>query len=242
MATPKTQLRLVLLQIRSGDDAIRQEQSCFLERCRVARRQFSFVNLVHNPEVRWRDVEDAHAVLVGGSGEFSVTKEHAYSQPLREVLQRLIENDRPIFGSCWGHQFLATVGGGTVIEDLESSEVGSFPIELTPDGISDPLFASFPHSFQVQLGHNDRISDLGPGWLDLAQSEICPYQAIRLAGKPVYGTQFHSEMDEERLRERVLIYLEDYVADEAEHERILRGLRPSMESDRILERFLELYA
>jgi hypothetical protein len=32
------------------------------------------------------------------------------------------------------------------------------------------------------------------------------------------------------------------VADEAEHERILRGLRPSMESDRILERFLELYA
>ena len=65
---------------------------------------------------------------------------------------------------------------------------------------------------------------------------------IRHSDKPVYGTQFHSEMDEERLRERVLIYLEDYVADEAEHERILRGLRPSMESDRVLERFLELYA
>jgi len=129
-----------------------------------------------------------------------------------------------------------------VIEDLESSEVGSFPIELTPDGVSDPLFASFPRSFQVQLGHNDRISNLGPGWLDLARSEICPYQAIRLAGKPVYGTQFHSEMDEERLRERVLIYLEDYVADEAEHERILSGLRPSLESDGLLERFLELYA
>jgi len=76
MATPRTRLRLVLLQIRSGDDAIRQEQSCFIERCRIARRQFSFVNLVHNPEVRWRHVEDAHAVLVGGSGEFSVTKGH----------------------------------------------------------------------------------------------------------------------------------------------------------------------
>ncbi len=242
MATPRTRLRLVLLQIRSDDDAVRQEQSCFIERCRIARRQFSFVNLVHNPEVRWRHVEDAHAVLVGGSGEFSVTKGHACSQPLREVLQQLIDDDRPVFGSCWGHQFLATVGGGTVTEDLERSEVGSFPIELTPDGVSDPLFASFPRSFQVQLGHNDRVTKLGPGWLDLAWSEICPYQAIRLAGKPVYGTQFHSEMDEERLRERVLIYLEDYVADEAEHERILRGLRPSMESDLILERFLELYA
>ena len=238
----RANLRLVLLQIRSGEDAICQEQSCFIERCHVPRQHFSFVNLVHNPEVRWRDVEDAHAVLVGGSGEFSVTKENACSQPLRDVLRRLIDEDRPIFGSCWGHQFLATVGGGTVIEDRDRSEVGSFPIELTPEGLSDPLFASFPRSFQVQLGHNDRVTKLGPGWLDLARSEICPYQAIRLAGKPVYGTQFHSEMDEERLRERVLIYLEDYVADEAEHERILRGLRPSMESDRLLETFLDLYA
>jgi len=32
------------------------------------------------------------------------------------------------------------------------------------------------------------------------------------------------------------------VADEAEHERILSGLRPSLESDGLLERFLELYA
>jgi len=41
-----------------------QEQSCFIERCRVTRRQIEFINLVEDPEIRWRHVEDAHAVLM----------------------------------------------------------------------------------------------------------------------------------------------------------------------------------
>ena len=242
MATPRTRLRLVLLQVRNELVSLRQEQRCFIERCRVARRQFDFINLVEHPNIRWRDVENAHAVLIGGAGAFSVTREHPFTVPLREVIQRLIDDGRPIFGACWGHQFLADLGGGTVIEDKERSEVGTFPIQLTTAGTADPLMAGFPAKFHVQLGHNDRVSELGPGWVNLADSEVCPNQLIRLAGKPVYGTQFHSEMDEERLRERILVFLEDYVADEATYQKILRSLRPSIEADRLLELFLERYA
>lgn len=242
MATPRTRLRLVLLQVRNELVSLKQEQSCFIERCRVARRQFNFINLVEDPDIRWRDVENAHAVLIGGAGAFSVTREHPFSSPLREVVQRLIDEERPVFGACWGHQFLADLGGGTVIEDKERSEVGTFPIQLTHAGIADPLLAEFPERFHVQLGHNDRVSELGPGWVDLAQSAVCPNQLIRLDGKPVYGTQFHSEMDEERLRERILVFLNDYVADEAAFQNILWSLRPSIEADRLLELFLERYA
>jgi GMP synthase (glutamine-hydrolysing) len=242
MGTPRTRLRLVLLQVRNELVSLKQEQSCFIERCRVARRQFRFINLPDAPELRWPDVEDAHAVLIGGAGAFSVTREHPFTAPLREVTRRLIEDDRPVFGACWGHQFLADLGGGTVIEDKERSEVGSYPIELTDAGRTDLLMADFPERFFVQLGHNDRVSELGPGWLELARSELCPNQLIRFEGKPVYGTQFHSEMDEERLRERILIFLEDYVADEEAHRKILWSLRPSLEADRLLELFLERYA
>ena len=108
--------------------------------------------------------------------------------------------------------------------------------------MADPLLAEFPERFHVQLGHNDRVSELGPGWVDLAQSEVCENQLIRLDGSPVYGTQFHSEMDEERLRERILVFLKDYVADEAAYQKILWSLRPSIEADRLLELFLERYA
>jgi len=242
MPTPRTSLRLVLLQVRNDLVPLKQEQSCVIERCRVARRQIDFINLVDEPQIRWRHVEHAHAVIIGGAGAYSVTREHPFTAPLKEVVQRLIDEERPVFGSCWGHQFLADMGGGSVIEDRERSEVGSYPIELTDEGRRDPLFAEFPDRFHVQLGHNDRVSELGEGWIELARSEICPFQAIRLAGKPVYGTQFHSEMTEERLRERLLVYLDDYVADEEAYKEILRKLRPSIEADRLFELFLELCA
>jgi GMP synthase (glutamine-hydrolysing) len=242
MATPRTRLRLVLLQVRNELVSLKQEQSCFIERCRVARRQFDFINLVDNPEVRWHHVKDAHALFIGGAGAFSVTREHPFTAPLREVIQRAIDDGRPVFGACWGHQFLADLGGGAVIEDKERAEIGTYPIRLTGSGRADPLFVEFPDRFHVQLGHNDRVSELGPGWLDLAQSDLCPYQVIRLDGKPVYGTQFHSEMDEERLRERILVFLEDYIADEEAYQKMLWSLRPSLEADRILQLFLEMYA
>ena len=68
MATPRTRLRLVLFQIRENPVPMRQEQSCFIERCRVARSQVDFINLVDQPEIRWRQVESAHAVIIGGAG------------------------------------------------------------------------------------------------------------------------------------------------------------------------------
>jgi GMP synthase (glutamine-hydrolysing) len=242
MATPRTRLRLVLLQIRNHRISLAQEQSCFIERCRVARRQFTFINLAEEPDIRWSHVADAHAVIIGGAGAFSVTAEHAFSVPLTEIVHRLIDHDRPVFGSCWGHQFLASRFGGEVIADEERSEVGSFPVTLTPEGTIDPLFAGLPGRFFVQLGHKDRVSVIGDDWVELARSERCPFQAIRLRGKPVYGTQFHGEMDEERLRERLLVYFDDYVADEKGYREILRRLRPSLEADSLLQTFLELYA
>ncbi len=242
MSTPRTRLRLVLLQVRNDLVSLRQEQSCFIERCRVARHQFRFINLVDHAHLRWRDVENAHAVLIGGAGAFSVTVDHPFSEPLREVTRKLIGDGRPVFGSCWGHQFLADLGGGRVIEDRDRAEVGTFSVELTDAGTADPLFAGFPRRFHVQLGHNDRVESLGPGWLELACSERCPFQIIRLADSPVYGTQFHSEMDQERLRERIEVFLRSYVADDAAHREILWRLRPSLDADRILQDFLELYA
>lgn len=242
MATPRTRLRLVLFQVRSHRTSLLQEQSAFIERCGVARSQFSFINVVDRPDVGWRDVEDAHAVLIGGAGAYSVTRRHPFTGPLTDLVLELIERDRPVFGACWGHQFLVMATGGSVIGDPEQSEVGTFAVTLNPEGAADPLFAETPSPFWAQLGHNDSAVALGPGWLELAHSERSRFQAIRLAGKPVYGTQFHAELDEERLRERLLVYLEDYVKDEDEHHRILRGLRPSIDADRLLGRFLELYA
>lgn len=243
MATPRTRLRLVLFQIRENPIPMRQEQSCFIERCQVARDQFTFINIVDTPDVGWKDVEDAHAVFIGGAGAFSVKEDHRFTDALGDLVHEIIDRERPLFGACWGHQFIVKMTGGTVIEDPEQEEIGTFSVTLTTDGAQDPLFGEVPSPFWAQLGHKDSAIELGPGWRELAFTQRSRNQAIRLDGKPVYGTQFHSELNEERLRERLLVYLDDYVGgDHDEFEKIIRGLRPSIDADRMMARFLELYA
>jgi len=243
MATQRIRLRLVLFQIREDSVPMLQEQSCFIERCQVARDQFTFINIVDTPNVSWKDVEDAHAVFIGGAGAFSVKEDHRFTNALGDLVHEIIERDRPLFGACWGHQFIVKTTGGTVVEDPEQEEIGTFSISLTPDGVADPLFGALPTPFWAQLGHKDSVIKLPPGWRELASSARSRNQAIRLEGKPVYGTQFHSELNEERLRERLLVYLDDYIGgDHDEFEKIIRGLRPSIDADRMMARFLELYA
>ena len=204
--------------------------------------RFRFYNLVEDPGVRWEQVADAHAVFIGGAGDYSVTKVHPFTWTLQEIVRRLADEGRPLFGSCWGHQFLGRALGGLVVEDPVSAEVGTYTVRLTDEGLKDPLFGELPPVFDAQLGHNDRIVDPGPRGIELANSSRCPLQAVRFGSAPVYGTQFHSELDEHRLRERLQIYGAHYVADEEEHQRILAGLRPSPAADRLLRRFLELFA
>jgi GMP synthase (glutamine-hydrolysing) len=232
---------VVLLQVRTHPEAERQEQLCFLERCGLPPEQLVAINLVARPEIGWDDVAAAGAVLIGGAGSHSVTRDYPFTAPLAELLLRLIDEERPVFGSCWGHQFIAQILGGKVVTDPFRGEVGTFPVELTPGGASDPLFAGFPRRFDVQLGHHDRVETLPPGVEELAYSEVCRVQALRVAGKPVYGSQFHSEMNVGHMRARLRMYRDAYLPAEQAEDELDRILRPTPEADRILGRFLDLH-
>jgi len=233
--------RLVLLQIRSNPISLRQERSWFAERCGVGEDRFHAINLVERPGIGWRDVERFDAILVGGAGAHTAYEDHPFTRPLHDLVEGLIERDRPLFGSCWGHQFLARVLGGTVIDDASASEVGTFDIELTDAGREDPLFSATPKVFPAQLGHKDRIGILPDALVELARSRRCPYQAVRIPGKPVYGTQFHPEMTASQLRQRLDVYRDEYLPDPEEYEALVNNLRPSPHADGILRRFMELY-
>lgn len=234
-------VHIILLQIRSHLVSLRQERDWFRERCGVPEERFGVINLVDEPAITWDDVKDADTVMIGGAGAYSAYENHDFTAPLEEVVHRLLDEKRPLFGSCWGHQFMARILGGTVGPDHERSEVGSYDIHLTESGRRDPLFSGLPSTFVAQLGHNDRITELPNTMVELAQSAACPYQAVRVAGKPAYGTQFHSEMTHLQLRERLEVYREEYMPDPDEFARLSQRLRPSPDVDGLLGRFLDLY-
>lgn len=231
-------LRILLLQIRDEPEVERQEQECFIHFSGLAAEQFVFRNLVDRPDVTAADLAGFDAVVIGGAGAHSVTEEYPFTAPLAAAVERLVAARLPLFGSCWGHQFIAKALGGTVVTDLDRKELGTFDIELTAAGACDPWLSGLPRRFGVQLGHHDRVVELPPGAVELAASALCPNQAFRLADAPVYGAQFHVELDRERMLERASVYREEYLADHGAMESLEQALRPSPESATLLRRFL----
>ncbi len=231
-------LRLLLLQIRDEPEVERQEQECFVHFSGLAPEQFVYRNLVDRPDVAPRDLLGFDAVVIGGAGAHSVTEEYPFTAPLAASVAAMVAAGQPLFGSCWGHQFIAKALGGTVVTDLERKELGTFEIELTAEGERDPWLSGLPRRFGVQLGHHDRVVTLPEGGVELAASALCPNQAFRLRGAPVYGAQFHVELDRERMLDRASVYRDEYLADHGAMESLEQALRPSPESATLLRRFL----
>jgi len=232
-------LRLIVLQIRDQREVERQERECFVELSGLGADQFDWWNVVDRPQVAWRDVEGYDAVVIGGAGAHSVTETYPFTAPLARLVERAAEQRQPLFGSCWGHQFVAQTLGGEVRTDLERKELGTYEVELTAAGAADPWLAGLPQRFGVQLGHHDRVTRLPPGGVELAFSELCPNQAFRMKGAPVYGAQFHVELDKPRMIARAMVYQDEYLADPGALGRLVEALEPTPEASTLFRRFVE---
>lgn len=232
-------LRILLLQARTSQDILSQEQDCFIERCLIGGHQLYPVNA---PD-RFKEVirlSDFDAMMIGGAGEYSATQDYEWTPFVVDLIKQAYERSLPTFGSCWGHQMIARALGGEVRYDREKTEMGCHWIELNESGMSDELFGAFPRRFKANMGHHDRVTKLPPDAIELAVSDTQPYQAFRLAGKPMYGTQFHSELDAQREKDRLYAYRDHYdeVETEAEFQSIIDGLAETTEVDGLLHQFL----
>ena len=232
-------LRVRLIQVRERPAVIEEEYRTFLERCRLRPDQLVTTNALSDP-LSPDLLRDVDAVMIGGAGAYSVTQTYPWTAPMIGLVKECYERSVPLFGSCWGHQFIARTFGGTVVHDPARSEMGTHEVTLTEAGLTDPLFGHFPPRFKAQMGHQDRVSVLPPEAVELATNGTAPHQAFRLADRPIYGTQFHSELDAARERERLLTYRSYYpelLADTA-FSQTLDSVRETPEVDTLLYTFL----
>ena len=91
----------------------------------------------------------------------------------------------------------------------------------------------------AQLGHKDRADSLPAGLADLAGSERCPHQAVRVIGRPQVATQFHPELAASDNRSRFLRYMPEYgkLFGKAAAKERLDSHVPSVEANALLEKF-----
>jgi len=243
MAPDLDRVRVRLVQIRTRPAVLAEERRSFLARTTLDERQLAVTNALTDPLAATL-LDGVDAVLIGGAGAYSVTKTYDWTPGLVDLCHACAERRVPLFGSCWGHQFIARAFGGEVVNDPDRAEMGTHTVELTEAGRRDPLFGTLPATFGTQMGHQDRVARLPEGTTELATNGRAPFQAFCLDGLPIYGTQFHSELDAETERQRLVAYRDHYpeMADEALFQAVIDGLRPSPEADDLLRRFLLLYA
>ena len=126
-------------------------------------------------------------VIISGS-QTSVYDDRDWIHEATEWVRRVHRSDVPVFGICWGHQFLAQALGGRVV-DMGEYELGYKQISRVGD---DPLLEGLPKQFTSFETHADRVVELPVGAATLARNDY-GIQAFRVGA--TYGVQFHPEYD-----------------------------------------------
>jgi GMP synthase-like glutamine amidotransferase len=110
----------------------------------------------------------------------------------RQLLADAVARDIPIFAICLGAQLLAEALGGKVSR-AAVGEIGIYSISPNEAAQSDPIF-NVASEVLVAQWHEDQVTQLPIGAVNLASSALCPNQVFRI-GKKTYATQFHPEVD-----------------------------------------------
>lgn len=111
--------------------------------------------------------------------------------PLRRVIERTLDANRPLLGICLGMQAIARHYGGCVVRAPRPVHGEQAVIEHDGQGlfagIASPLRAARYHSLCVERG------SLAESIRERAASDDGVLQAIEDGDRPVFGLQFHPE-------------------------------------------------
>lgn len=199
--------------------------------------------------VDWEaELADVAGVILPGSPFTGSDPEESKSELQRDVeaeLGRLMEvvlaRRTPFLGCCYGVGTLGRAAGG-VVDTTYRELPGPIEVTLTPEGAADPLLEGVPEEFVAYVGHKEAMRDLPPDAVLLASGEACPVQMFRV-GEDRYATQFHPELDQGGLIERLEIYSHHgyFTEDEAEGMFAAIRARQAPVPPRILQNFRRIY-
>ncbi len=135
-------------------------------------------------------------VLMGGPQHVWEEREYPWLIEEKAALHRWVaELRRPCLGICLGHQLLADALGGTV-RAMAVPEIGVHDIELTPEGLADPVVGALPRLLPALHWHEAEVVAPPPGAVVLARNEHSAVQALCVPPL-TWSVQFHLEVGAE---------------------------------------------
>jgi GMP synthase (glutamine-hydrolysing) len=150
-------------------------------------------------------------VMMGGPMSVNEDETYSYIKEEERLVRDFIANDKKVLGICLGAQIMAKALGAKVYPGPQK-EIGWYYIDLTEEGMEDPLMknlAFYPRvrdslkKFNVFHWHGETF-DIPDGAVRLASSALFRNQAFR-HGHKAYAFQFHIEVR----KEMILDWLKD---------------------------------
>jgi GMP synthase (glutamine-hydrolysing) len=128
--------------------------------------------------------EDPEAIVVGGG---------PYLEEIGNSGDIVMEffKEIPILGICLGHQLIAKLFGGKV----RSAQIGEYADSEIIVDEEDEILRGLGPSFRAWVSHKDEVFKLPGDFIKLAHSETCEIEAMAHRSLPLYGVQFHPEVE-----------------------------------------------
>lgn len=198
-----------IIQFRA-DASEQHEQECFKKY--LPDTDLEFLS-IYSDNISFDEPEDLlkdyDKVILAGSGELLLSRDDEKTRfvyrKIKPLMDYVLKTDYPTLGVCFGSQLLGMAVGGEVKNEESQAEAGIQQIRFTEAGRGAQIFRNMHNPLSVAMGHEDSVLNLPNQAIRLAYSDKCPSQAFR-HGENVFGVQFHVELDDKDLAERLKMY------------------------------------
>ncbi|MEM7218386.1 MAG: type 1 glutamine amidotransferase [Pseudomonadota bacterium] len=135
-------------------------------------------------------LDDYDGFIVGGSPA-SVNGGAAFIPPLLKLLKQLVQERRPLFGACFGHQAIAAALGCQIVRNLDGWVFGLHEHELVTR--RPWMHDDEPERLALYAAHVEQVASLPPAATLIARSPACEVAGFAI-GEHLFTTQYHPEM------------------------------------------------
>jgi len=143
---------------------------------RLAHVEWTVVSAVQG---KFPNVKAFDGYLITG-GKYSVFEQLTWQNRLFEFILKIITEEIPLIGICYGHQAIAQVMGGKVVRSPKGYGVGLMPVNVikTTSWCKESKSPLMLHAM-----HQDQVTQIPPDGELFLQSDFCPISGFFMKNK-----------------------------------------------------------
>ena len=146
-----------------------------------------YSEIINSNQIRRLKKNKSIKGIILSGGPLTITNKNSSS-----LDNRILGQNLPILGICYGHQILAKKFGGRI----KVSKTREFGKSFVKSILKSPITKNFfkHRSNQVWMSHQDIVYKIPPDFKKIASSDNSKFAIISNEKKKYYGIQFHPEV------------------------------------------------